>query len=250
MKITETDLGKRVIEWLEKERPEWKVYQELSSFGYNSKVADIVCIKNDLVWVIELKTSLSLAVIRQAYDWDVDYRSIAVPDTISGLRNENREWWYSYLGRTMDIGTIIVGKSRVYTRYCGDYGRDWPRHEVTFDIDQTTMGGRYLSVKQRFIELAKSGLTKGFGEAGSKHGNHWTPYKQSMLEIREYITSNPGCTVNDIFTALGKLHYSSKESMKGCIPGRLRFIETWCRVDTDSRPYKFYIKEQTLCLDE
>lgn len=246
MKITETDLGKRVIEWLEKERPEWRVYQELSSFGYNSRVADIVCIKGDFVWVIELKTSLSLTVIRQAFEWDVDYRSIAVPDTVSGLRNENREWWYSYLGRSMDIGTIIAGKSRVYTRYCGDYGRDWPRHKVKFDVDEATPSGRYLSTKQRFIALAESGLAEGqwLVEAGSKSGNHWTPYKQSMLEIREYITNNPGCTMNNIFDALGKLHYANKSSAKGCIPGRLQSIETWCRVDTSTRPYRFYIEDE------
>ncbi len=241
MKITETDLGKRVVEWLEAERSDWTVYQELPSFG---KVADIVCIKNDLVWVIELKTSLSLAVIRQAFEWDVDYRSVAVPDTISNLRNETREWWYSYLGKSMDISTIIVGESRVYTRNCGDYGRDWARHEVRFDIDEITQGGRYISTKRRLIELAESGLTDGFAEAGSCSGNHWTPYKQSMLEIREYITNNPGCTMNDIFNALGKLHYASKSSAKGCIPGRLRFVEKWCRIDVDTRPYKFYIKDE------
>ena len=241
MKLTETDLGKRVVEWLEVERSDWKIYQELPAFG---KVADIVCIKNDLVWVIELKTSLSLAVIRQASGWDVDYRSIAVPDTVSNLRNENREWWYGYLGRTMDISTIIIEKYRVYTRHCGDHGRDWPRHEVRYDIDQITQGGIYLSIKRRLIELAKSGLTEGFAEAGSKSGNHWTPYKQSMLEIREYMTSNPGCTINDIFDALGKLHYASKGSMKGSLLDRLRFVETWCRIDMNSRPYKFYIKDE------
>ena len=238
--MKEIDLGRKVIEWLEKERSDWEIYQELPAFG---KVADIVCIKNGLVWVIELKTSLSLAVIRQAYAWDVDYRSVAVPDTMTNLRNENREWWYGYMGKSMDISTIIIGKHRIYTRYCGDFGRDWSRHEVRFDTDQMTRSGKYLSTKKRLIELAESGLVEGFADAGSRSGNHWTPYKQSMLEIREYITNNPGCTVNDIFDALGKLHYANKNSMKGSLLDRLRFVETWCRIDMDHRPYKFYIEE-------
>ena len=69
-KITEADLGEKLILWLE--RNGWEVYQEVQFRGYGG-IADIVAVRNKpggsgdkIMWIIELKKSLSLKVMEQA----------------------------------------------------------------------------------------------------------------------------------------------------------------------------------------
>lgn len=241
--MKETELGERVIEWIQEKRPKWDIYQELS-LGYARKVADIVCIKNDLVWVIELKTSFTLEVIKQAWEWDVDYRTVAVPGVNSRAANDTRRFWYGIIGRKMEISTIEVKNNYISTYYLGSYGREWAQHEVNFGPENDPEG-HIISHKGKLIQLANSGLTKGFSEAGSKNGGHWTPYKESMQNyIRPFIKDNPGTTTREIVEELGKMHYSSERSAKATIGKRLRTIEKkWCGVDKSSKPYRYYVKE-------
>ena len=62
----EAALGPPVIAWLESQG--WDVYQEVES-GRQSYRADIVAIKDKLVLVVELKTSLTFDLLYQAQRW-------------------------------------------------------------------------------------------------------------------------------------------------------------------------------------
>jgi hypothetical protein len=108
--MKETELGELVIEWLQRERPDWEIFQEIRPTKYaGGHIADIVCLNSeDHVWVIELKTTLNLTVIRQAYSWDVDYRSIAVPAAKRQSTKDERHWWYNHMRYAMSIGTLIA----------------------------------------------------------------------------------------------------------------------------------------------
>lgn len=83
----EQALAQHVIDWLEAQH--WDVYQEVPLHGGGSKTADIVAVRNGLVWVIECKTTLSLAVMAQASSWNVHLRSIAVPWAKRGYDERN-----------------------------------------------------------------------------------------------------------------------------------------------------------------
>jgi len=229
--MKETDLGKTIIEWLEKNRPDWKIYQELSPRG--GKVADIVCVLKDLIWIIELKTTLSLNVIRQAYKWDVDFRTIAFPRVESDSASNNHQFWIGYLGKEMNISSMTVSKSgHVQTHYLGEYSSIFVKHSVRYDLNNTQ--SHWISTKKRLFDLINTGLVDNYGVAGTRGGGYWTRYKQSMLEIKEYLAKNPKSSGKQIIDALGSLHYAHERSALQCICRNLQTIEKWCVVEKGS----------------
>lgn len=239
--MKETEVAQAVVDWLEEERPSWRVYQELKPNAYGG-VADIVCIREvargeDLmkyVWVIEVKTSMSLAVIKQADSWDVEFRSVAVPTVSSKKARDERSWWYAQIKRKFNLGSIIVNA------VSGVASERWspPMNSLRTDPKYN------FATRNEFIQLAESGLTDGFSEAGSEAGGHWTPYKQSMLEVKDFLKENPGSTSREIVEAVGRLHYSSENSARSSITKSLTGWEKdWCRTEKFKSGYLFYVKE-------
>jgi len=229
--MKETELGELVIEWLRRERPFWEIFQEIRpSKAAGGHIADIVCLnQEDQVWVIELKTTLNLTVIRQAYSWDVDYRSIAVPAAKRTASQDERRWWYQYMKGKMDIGSVVVnsfGKVR----------------EVYSPTSREHVSSMSLSAK--IVEICRSGKTEGFGIAGGQGGGHWTPYKESIKKVKPFVRSRPGCTASEIITALGKLHYANEHSARTNLAKNLIAVEiSWCETKKRGSLDTFYAKE-------
>jgi len=73
---SEEELAKVFLEWISDSK--WDIYQEVEFLG---RVADIVLLRDNLVWVVECKTSLSLALMEQANSWIgyANYTSILIP---------------------------------------------------------------------------------------------------------------------------------------------------------------------------
>ena len=229
--MKETELGELVIEWLARTHPEWEMFQEIRPTKYaGSHIADIVCLnEKDDVWVIELKTTLNLTVIRQAYMWDVDYRSIAVVGAKRPASRDERDWWYDHMKYRMDIGSIVVNSS-------GNVRETYkpPVREL----------GTTLTV-EGIIEICRSGKTEGFGQAGGQGGGHWTPYKESMISVRKFIQNNPGCMARDIIASLGKLHYSGEHSARTNLVKNLLTVEAhWCEIKKRGSLDTFYAREE------
>ena len=230
--MKETELGELVIEWLRREKPEWEIFQEISPRS-GGHIADIVCLnKEDHVWVIELKTTLNLAVIRQAYCWEVNYRSIAVVGAKRPATKEERQWWYNHMNRRMSIGTLVAGK--------GFNDEMFIREKLAPPIRYPQFTGTI----DKIVGICRSGKTEGFGQAGGQGGGHWTPYKESMKSVKEYIKKNPGCKASDIVSALGKLHYSSDHSARTNLAKNLISVEQkWCEVKKRGSLDTFYCKD-------
>lgn len=207
----ETDLAAQVVAWLNEQH--WDVYQEVQ-FNRQSGVADIVAVRGAALWIIECKTSYSFTVLNQAAGWPVRYRSVAVPAA--------KERDYGVAERYYRVGVIEVGFSGVVERvpapvFCRrvDFDRRW--------IGQLT------------------DLHKTFAPAGSQSGHHLTPYKRTMMEVRQFVEAHPGCTVKDLFEKYGPMHYASKESFKGNIVKCLmHFEKDWCNVDTSKKPFRIF----------
>lgn len=230
--MKETELGELVIEWLSRAYPQWTVFQEIRASNYaGSSVADIVCLNEEnSVWVIELKTSLNLAVIRQAYTWDVDCRSVAVLQPKRQAARDERRWWYMHLKTKMAVGTIEVSSlgsvSEIFK------APDRHLFEPTF-------------TSKKIIDVCRSGLTEGFSQAGNSKGGYWTTYKESIKAVKEYIQKHPGCGAGDIVGALGKLHYANKHSARTNLVKNLKSQHSadWCRVEKKGTYDTFFIKE-------
>jgi hypothetical protein len=225
--MKETELAKIVIEWLKKQK--WEIYQEVQFSKYSTgNIADIVAVKNNELWIVETKTSLSLEVMEQAWRWEAHYRSVAVPR----IRNRrDRTFAYMLAKRYLNIGILEVIR---------DKDKYYDLDRVYAVVDAPLM--------QKFDEQAKrkikmlTELHKTYAKAGSTSGNHLTPYKQTMIKVRKFIEENPGCTLKDIIKDIGKGHYSSTNSAKNNIRKALAFWEDWCQVDTNEREYKYFVE--------
>lgn len=211
----ETDLAKPVIAWLIEQH--WDVYQEVQ-FGYGGCVADIVARRNNVLWIIECKTSYTFDVLEQATRWPVHFRSVAVP-RVRALRD------YRVARNYYEVGVIEVDGERVKEYVDAPFFRR----------------DKYV---KRFLDCLTE-LHKTYAEAGSKSGNHLTPYKQTMIEVRKLIENNPGCTIGFLYDQLGNMHYLNKLSFKGnLVKALVSFERNWCRVDTTNRPYTLFVEEK------
>jgi hypothetical protein len=220
--MDETELAKPVIQWLSEQH--WEIYQEVQ-FGYGGGVADIVAVRNGILWIIETKTSYSFAVLNQASRWGAHYRSVAVPSARE--RDYRVALWYYQVG-VIEVNFYKSGNTT--------------ETEVDEHIPAPLMRSNHKQSKRYMDSLVE--LQKTYAAAGSQSGHHLTPYKNTMIEVKRTISANPGCTIKDLFEKHGRMHYSSASSLKGnLIKALADFEKDWCRIDTSTKPYKLFIKE-------
>lgn len=218
--FSEQDLAEVVISWLAEQH--WDVYQEVR-VGWRGRIADIVAVRGPLVWVIECKRSLNMQVMSQAYSWQAVKRSIAVP-YVRNRRDQGRDFAYVAAGR-FGIGILEIGKNSkiVYERVIAPILR-------------------YNYAESKKIRASLNPGHKTHARAGSAGGGHWTPYKQTMNEVRSVIGSNPGCTLHMIMKKIRvKHHYGSDATARSCIGQALREWEPWCFVDDLQMPARYYM---------
>ena len=225
--MDEVTLAKPVIQWLSDQH--WEIYQEVQ-FGYGGGVADIVAVRNGILWIIETKTSYSFAVLNQASRWFAHYRSIAVPFA--------RERDYKVALDYYKVGVIEVKFFK--SAWTGNGLENLTEVHECIPAPLIRKNHEY---SKRYIDSLLE-LQKTYAEAGSQSGHHLTPYKYTMIEVRKAIEANPGCSIKYLFETLGKMHYSTASSFKGNLLGALmEFEKDWCKIDTSTKPYKLYIRQ-------
>jgi len=213
--MKETDLAKLVVDWLIDQH--WDVYQEVQ-FYYGGPIADIVAVRNGIMWIIECKTSYGFTVLQQASNWMVHYRSVAVPSEIHYHRD------YAVAEHYYRVGVIEV--------------------KLKYDSVREVVEAPLMYRKRNMVKRFSSELTelhKTFAPAGSSSGQHLTPYKLTIMEVKKIVQINPGCTIKDLYAELGKMHYASEASFKGTLlKSLIDFEKDWCKVDMSTRPFKLF----------
>lgn len=220
---TEKELASKVVEWLSIQH--WDVYQEVQ-FRRGGSIADIVAVRNNYIWIIECKKSFSLDVMEQASNWRSHFRSAAVQALISSS-STNRDRRYKLAKEYFKIGTLVVSNLNVIERVPSPLMREYHRFAKTMM--------KNLHIEQKSGEYAS---------AGSDVGGYFTPYKNTMGIIKNYIGNNPGCTLKEIINCVGnKSHYYSISSAKGCIRLALsRWESNWCRSVIENGKFRYYIR--------
>jgi hypothetical protein len=104
----EAEIGEAVVAWLEAQH--WDVYQEVKIY---SGIADIIAVKGNLLWAIELKKSLTLKVMEQARGWRTHFRSVAVPRP--RRTNHDRRTAYAVAKQFFKVGVIEVRRETGFT---------------------------------------------------------------------------------------------------------------------------------------
>jgi len=217
--MKEIDLAEHVVSWLKENGHE--VYQEVQFF-YGSAVADIVTFLDGHLWIIETKIGYGIPVLDQAYQWRVPYRSVAV----KGTRGPRPASWREVALDFYEVGIIEVM----------DYGWVEEIESPPFK-EKFTLWGKEMEKKL-------TGLHKTFAPAGSQGGAHLTPYKETMIRVKQFITNNPGSTAREIVAGIGETHYngSGSDSLRNAL---VKF-ESWCYTDKSQTPFKFYLLDDNI----
>jgi len=190
--MKESDLAKIIVEWLKANQ--WEVYKEVA-IGTTNQRADIVAVQGCLTWIIETKTSLSLALIAQAFRrlQLSHYVSIAVPYV---RRNDTELLFIKNLLKDYGIGLLQV------ERFRNNY------------IMQTVHPK--LNRRRGIIKKYLNEKQKTYAEAGNYENKYWTPFQQTVLNIKKYLARNPGCTWKELIENVDH-HYNSNSTARSCI---------------------------------
>lgn len=210
---SEVQLAKHVTAWLRAEG--WDVYEEVS-FGY-ALAADIVAVRKPVVAVIEVKTSMSLAVLGQARRWlrESHLVYVAVPQFVRGSSLDGATW----VCKTLGIGLLCVSKN----------GRVQEHVHPEFRRPRST---------KRILESLRPQQQDGTIPAGSTSGPRWTPWKITVTELSEYVRLHPGVTLGEALQKV-KHHYSSAKAARASLSHQIRkgIIKT---VRAEGRTLKLY----------
>jgi hypothetical protein len=186
---SETDLAKKVIQWLEADK--WDVYQEVQVRG-GGNCADIIAQRGALVIIIECKLSAGMDVLSQLMEWEgyAHYILAAVPH--SGPM-------FKLILKKFGFGVIpVCARDGIYHWSLGDMRRK------PYGIEDT---------RKSLIPIRKT-----FAEAGNNWGARWSPYQQTCHCLLEIVQKEPGITLKSAIALLsGKHHYANDQSARGSL---------------------------------
>lgn len=224
VKRIETEVAAKVIEWLRSTG--WTVYQEICPY-YGGNIIDILAVKDGEYWAIEVKTSLSLAVMAQALrnkDY-AHYSSFAVP--IGTERGDKVRHFAQIVSRKLGIGFIEV---------C-DFGSNRFSPIMTKVAPVLQPNPLLSGYKGLLIKKAEN-----FAPAGNNEGKFWSHYRNTIEQAREYIEKHPGCTSKEIVENI-KHHYNHGSAAQALLTALRKWEESWCTVDSTKRPFRVYLRE-------
>lgn len=204
--VKETDLARPVVEWFK--NLGFEVYQEVQ-IEYAGPRADIVAWDGTLLWIVEVKTSLSFAVIEQAFRWQHSAHrvSVAVPVSQGSSRRRGALMQERCLRRE-GIGLF---------RICLDsYSGDWSnrvRENIKAPLNRKA---RARGIVDRLQEEHKESCP-----AGSNGGGYWTPFAATCRSLIEHVRKNPGCAMKEAIESINH-HYASTSSARSALSHWLR----------------------------
>lgn len=193
---SEQQVAEIVVAWLEAAGAD--VYQEVEVSG---GVADIVARVAAELWIVEVKTSLSLALIAQG----MERRRLAHRVYLAAPRSRNLR----------DVGPVVealgIGLLEVTPGDAGwetsryDYGQ--PRVRVA--IESRRWNSRPVDLATRLRPEHKTHAKAGAVGAGGR----WTPFRETCSLLARLVERQPGITLKEAIDSI-KHHYSSKSSAR------------------------------------
>ena len=196
--MTEADLARQVIKWLEEHR--YDVYQEVQIKRYDRR-ADIVAVMDRRVWVIETKTTLSLSVIEQATAWAkmAHWVSVAVP---VAKKSYTKRAFAQRVMSKFGVGYFSYDEAHSGEFACRDYRG--PLHR------------KILPGIMEMIDEHGEDLKGDSVAAGSNEGGYWTPFRHTCRALTSYVAQHQGCLMKEAIDGITH-HYASAGSARGAL---------------------------------
>ncbi len=220
--MKEEKLAEWTISWLEAQN--WEIYQEVQIFSYGH-VADIIAKQNKLIWVVECKLSLSLAVIEQAMEWKRLAHFVSISTLYPRASRKGRRAAKIFL---RDQGIGLIEFDRI----------EYPRRVV---IKSNVVIKPRLNRKAFTHHINLTDRHKTWAKAGNADCDHWTPYQETCRDVSRIVKENPGITLKQIIEKLTKHHYASDQTARSCLlhwakKGKIAGV----RIDKDGKQWRFY----------
>lgn len=201
----EVELCKPLIWWLQDLK--WTVYQEVQIEAFGA-IADIIAVRDGIVWVIEAKRSLSLDLLAQAVDWApyANFVSIATPVGKTKLKR-SRRLVFEIL-KNYGIGHLKISQTRFSSGLPGDY-------EAAYDITQAPEAklNRAASRGEKWILNTLTEEHKTFAEAGNSYGRRYSPFQATCLAVARFVKKSPGATLKETIEGIDH-HYANEGSAR------------------------------------
>ena len=226
--MTEEELAAVVIAWLEDMR--WDVYQEVQVY---SGVADIVAVNGAVVWIVECKKTLSLALLYQAWNWNGygNYVSVAVPRGDPYRRQPKGRHAAKMFLREHGIGLLTVGKNT------------WSEIENPFFVGEEIKPKLSRSQLVQRVRDVLHPEQKTYAKAGNPNGKRFTAFQATVMNLKDAVQKEPGITLGALIEKVSH-HYATPASAKSCIPGYIYSgVITGLRLERDGRQLKVYPEE-------
>lgn len=207
MPVSEAEMLAPVVPWLEAQG--WTVYQEV--VGPHGGVADIVATTRTergslLVWAVEGKTSLSLAVIEQAVGWTAHahFVSVAVPAPKRGGRG--------------GYGATLLAEKGVGLILCKPPDRYTPQAQAghPFVVGYTSPGRLHRRVV--LPTLHDRQRSDGNAKAGTTGGNVWTPFRHTLELIDRALVGSDPVPFKPLLDGI-RHHYATSTSARSSLAG-------------------------------
>lgn len=191
MKGSEQELAAVVVAWLEAMGAD--VYQEVACTG---GVADIVAVVAHEVWIVEVKTSLSLALITQAMERRrAAHRVFVAAPHTKHLRDVKQ--LYDELG----IGLLVV--------QAGDFDSTWNQPRINVAVYGRRWNTRPVALRSKLRPEHKTSAKAGAPGAAGR----WTPWRDTCRQLAVLVKSEPGITLKSAIDTI-KHHYRSAASAR------------------------------------
>lgn len=212
MKIIEEELAKKVIEYFD--GTGYEIYQEVET---HRGIVDIVLKYSNFIWAIEVKTSLSMSLIEQAYMNKIlfNYSSIAYPKAIGRGGGTSKKFVFDIL-KNYGIGAIeipIKKPPKEYNKLDVKRYKDFLSIKY-FEAEEILKAKFYRKAMIKHVHLYDE--QKNFAKAGNSNGKRFTAFQSTKLALIDYVEENPNCKLKDALMKIGH-HYSSISSATNSI---------------------------------
>lgn len=215
--LTETTYASIVVDHFEAIGAD--VYQEVECPG---GIADIVALVAAELWIIEVKTSLSLALIAQALDRRRTAHRVYVAAPFSRTFREVRP-----LCAELGIGLLQINERT----------SDKPWHVIEV-VASRRWNTRPVALKAKLAPEHKTHALAGApGGAG-----RWTPFRDTCEQLARLVCSQPGVSLRD---AVGKIrhHYATPAGARSSLAHWIgRGKVAGIRLDSSGKETRLYPK--------
>ena len=202
--VTEQTLAQGVVCWLRDQ--DWIVYQEVQGCISGCR-ADIVAKRGPLLWIIEVKRAMGLALLDQAVGW------------LGMAHHVSVAYATGCLGRTVTLmlRTTGIGAIRV--------GTEWEKPTVV----ETWAPRLQRRIRENNIGRWVVESQQNFAPAGNADSLYWSPFRETCRKVAAYVADHPGCTVKQMIDAV-RHHYESSKTARSAMAhwiktGKVRGVE-------------------------